>query len=155
MIAVDIWPQSVRSCRPMSTDPSSRMLRLLSLLQTHRFWPGAELADRLEVSQRTLRRDIDRLRELGYLVDATRGAAGGYRLTGNRRRTTLMDIVALFEPAPGSRPQEPGEQTDIGGALLRVLTEIDEIAEATLRSISLETMLKPLQAPANEPGRPV
>ncbi|TDO38303.1 helix-turn-helix transcriptional regulator [Paractinoplanes brasiliensis] len=59
---------------------SARMLRLLSLLQTHRYWPGAELADRLEVSPRTLRRDVDRLRELGYPVDASRGVAGGYQL---------------------------------------------------------------------------
>ena len=67
--------------------------------------------------------------------------AGGYRFTGNRRRTTLMDVVALFEPAPGQRAKEPGEDTDIGRALQRVLLEIDEIAEATLRSISLETLL--------------
>jgi len=53
-----------------------------------------------------------------------------------------MDIVALFEPAPGNRAKEPGEDTDIGGALQRVLVEIDEIAEATLASITLETMLK-------------
>ena len=53
---------------------SSRMLRLLSLLQTHRYWPGGELADRLDVSSRTLRRDIDRLRDLGYDVDAVRDA---------------------------------------------------------------------------------
>ena len=52
-----------------------------------------------------------------------------------------MDIVALFEPAPGNRAKEPGEDTDIGGALQRVLMEVDEIAEATLRSISLETLL--------------
>ncbi len=56
------------------------MLRLLSLLQTHRYWPGPELAGRLEVSPRTLRRDVDRLRDLGYTVDAVRGAAGGYQL---------------------------------------------------------------------------
>ncbi|MFC5950093.1 helix-turn-helix domain-containing protein, partial [Pseudonocardia lutea] len=55
------------------TSPSSRTLRLLSLLQTHRYWPGPELASRLEVSVRTLRRDVDRLRELGYPVMATRG----------------------------------------------------------------------------------
>jgi hypothetical protein len=53
-----------------------------------------------------------------------------------------MDIVALFEPMPGSRAKEPGEDTEIGAALQRVLTEVDEIAEATLRSISLETLLK-------------
>ncbi len=65
---------------------SSRTLRLLSLLQTHRFWPGPELADRLEVSDRTLRRDIDRLRELGYPVDAVRGSDGGYQLGVRARR---------------------------------------------------------------------
>ncbi len=59
---------------------SSRTLRLLSLLQTHRFWPGGELAGRLEVSERTLRRDIERLRDLGYPVHSTRGVEGGYQL---------------------------------------------------------------------------
>lgn len=59
---------------------SSRTLRLLSLLQTHRHWPGTELADRLEVSVRTLRRDVDRLRELGYPVQAQPGVDGGYQL---------------------------------------------------------------------------
>ena len=59
------------------SDPTSRVLQLLSLLQTHRFWAGTELAERLEVSGRTLRRDVDRLRSLGYEVDATPGAGGG------------------------------------------------------------------------------
>ncbi|GAB3839632.1 helix-turn-helix transcriptional regulator [Dactylosporangium cerinum] len=59
---------------------SSRTLTLLSLLQTHRHWPGAQLADRLGVSERTLRRDVDRLRELGYPVQASRGTDGGYQL---------------------------------------------------------------------------
>ena len=62
----------------MST--SERTLRLLSLLQTHRHWTGEELADRLEVSVRTVRRDVDRLRELGYPVDAAPGVDGGYQL---------------------------------------------------------------------------
>ena len=60
--------------------PSSRMLALLSLLQVHRDWPGDELAERLDVSPRTVRRDVDRLRGLGYRVEAVSGPAGGYRL---------------------------------------------------------------------------
>ncbi|GAB6985311.1 helix-turn-helix transcriptional regulator [Nocardioides pyridinolyticus] len=69
---------------------SARMLRLLSLLQTHRYWPGGELSDRLEVSPRTLRRDIDRLRELGYTVDAVRGVAGGYQLRAGTELPPLL-----------------------------------------------------------------
>jgi len=62
------------------TSTTSRVLRLLSLLQSHRYWTGRELAERLGVSGRTLRRDVDRLRELGYHVSAERGVDGGYRL---------------------------------------------------------------------------
>jgi Rrf2 family protein len=102
----------------------------------------AELAERFGVSGHHLAKVLRTLASAG-LVRGGRGASGGYRFTGNRRRTTLMDIVALFEPAPGQRATEPGEKTDIGAALQRVLIEIDEIAEATLRSVSLETMLKP------------
>ena len=101
---------------------------------------SADLAERFGVSTHHLAKVLRTL-AAASLVRAERGAAGGYRFTGNRRRVTLMDIVALFEPAPGRRAKEPGEETDIGGALLSVLTEIDEIAEATLRSISLETLL--------------
>lgn len=61
-------------------ETSARLLRLLSLLQARRFWSGFELAERLEVTDRTLRRDIDRLRSLGYPVEATPGVAGGYQL---------------------------------------------------------------------------
>ncbi|HJX86948.1 MAG TPA: helix-turn-helix domain-containing protein, partial [Gemmatimonadales bacterium] len=60
-------------------ETSARLLRLLSLLQTPKVWPGAELAERLGVSARTIRRDVDRLRDLGYTVHATAGAPG-YRL---------------------------------------------------------------------------
>ncbi len=102
---------------------------------------ASDLAERFGVSTHHLAKVLRTLASAG-LVRGGRGATGGYRFTGNRKRTTLMDIVALFEPAPGSRPKEPGEDTDIGAALQRVLTEIDEIAEATLRSVSLETMLR-------------
>ena len=101
---------------------------------------SADLADRFGVSTHHLAKVLRTLSTAG-LVRAERGASGGYRFTGNRRRITLMDIVALFEPAPGNRAKEAGEGTDIGGALQRVLMEIDEIAEATLRSVSLETLL--------------
>src|SRR2546423_3765865 len=61
-------------------DTSTRLLRLLTLLQSRREWPGPELADRLAVTTRTLRHDVARLRELGYPVEASPGVAGGYRL---------------------------------------------------------------------------
>jgi Rrf2 family protein len=103
---------------------------------------AADLAERFGVSAHHLAKVLRTLSAAG-LVRGGRGATGGYRFTGNRRRTTLMDIVALFEPAPGRRAPEPGEETVIGQGLQRVLAEIDDIAEATLRSISLETMLNP------------
>ena len=99
-----------------------------------------DLAQRFDVSAHHLAKVLRTLSVAG-LVEAERGASGGYRFVANRRRTTLMDIIALFEPVPGNRSKEPGEDTDVGAALQRVLLEIDEIAEATLRSISLETLL--------------
>ncbi|MGH3165421.1 MAG: helix-turn-helix transcriptional regulator, partial [Trebonia sp.] len=69
---------------------SSRTLRLLSLLQNHRYWPGAELAGRLGVSPRTLRCDVDRLRELGYPVQAQRGVDGGYQLAAGAALPPLV-----------------------------------------------------------------
>ena len=101
---------------------------------------SADLAERFGVSTHSLAKVLRTLSAAG-LVQGGRGASGGYRFTANRRRITLMDIVALFEPAPGNRAKEPGEDTEIGTSLQRVLSEIDEIAEATLRSISLETLL--------------
>ncbi|MEV0060050.1 YafY family protein [Nocardia sp. NPDC050718] len=71
-------------------DTSARTLRLLSLLQTHRYWPGTELSGRLGVSARTLRRDIDRLRDLGYPVDARPGVDGGYQLAAGAALPPLV-----------------------------------------------------------------
>lgn len=69
---------------------SARLLRLLTLLQAQRFWPGRELAERLEVTGRTLRRDIDRVRQLGYPVHATSGVAGGYQLAAGAKLPPLQ-----------------------------------------------------------------
>ena len=75
------------------SETSSRLLDLLSLLQARRDWPGAELAERLEVSGRTVRRDVGRLRALGYPVESLTGPAGGYRL----RAGTAMPPLLLDE----------------------------------------------------------
>ena len=83
------------------------------------------------------------MRELARarLVEGERGAAGGYRFAANAKRTTLMDIVSLFEPL-GPAAGEPGGNSDIGQAMAAVLSEIDEITQATLRSISIDTLLR-------------
>jgi len=77
---------------------STRLLRLLSLLQTRSHWIGPELAERLEVHPRTLRRDIDRLRQLGYPVQASSGVAGGYAF---RAGQALPPLLLDDERSPG------------------------------------------------------
>ena len=81
------------------TTTTARLLNLLSLLQTRRDWPGALLAERLEISHRTVRRDVERLREMGYRIQATMGPEGGYRLdAGSELPPLLFDddqVVAL------------------------------------------------------------
>lgn len=86
------------------SDPTGRALRLLSLLQTHRSWSGRELRDRLGVSARTLRRDVERLRDLGYEVSARPGLDGGYRLeAGGRLPPLLLDDDEAVAIAVGLR----------------------------------------------------
>ena len=85
-------------------ETSARLLRLLSLLQARRDWPGTELAGRLGVSPRTLRRDIDKVRSLGYPVDAVPGTAGGYRLgAGAALPPLLLDDEEAVAVAVGLR----------------------------------------------------
>ena len=104
---------------------SARMLRLLSLLQTHRYWPGAELADRLEVSPRTLRRDVDRLRELGYPVDAVRGVAGGYQLrAGGALPPLLLDDDEAVAIAVGLRTAAAGAVAGIEETSVQALAKV-------------------------------
>jgi len=110
------------------------MLRLLSLLQTHRFWPGGELADRLDVSERTLRRDIDRLRELGYPVNAARGVAGGYQLqAGSALPPLLLDDEEAVAIAVGLRTAAGGAVDGIEETSLRALTKVVQVLPRRLR----------------------
>ncbi|MAF49576.1 MAG: Rrf2 family transcriptional regulator [Rhodospirillales bacterium] len=96
------------------------------------------------------------LRDLGRagLVDSVRGAGGGYRFSGNARRTTLLDIINIFEDigSDGGGAAARGEDTDIGGALLMVQGEIDDIARATFGSITVSTLLKTMQWYGGEAG---
>src|SRR5919107_3074763 len=113
---------------------SSRTLRLLSLLQTHRYWPGAELADRLEVSVRTLRRDVDRLRELGYPVEAHRGVDGGYQLAAGAAMPPLVlddeEAVAL---AVGLQAGAQGGVAGVAEASVRALAKVVPVMPPRLR----------------------
>ena len=115
-------------------DPSSRMLRLLSLLQTHRHWAGAELADRLEVSERTLRRDVDRLRELGYPGVATRGTDGGYQLAaGSQLPPLLRDDEEAVAIAVGLRAAAVSPVAGIDETSVRALAKLEQVLPARLR----------------------
>ncbi|MBK1783040.1 helix-turn-helix transcriptional regulator [Prauserella cavernicola] len=113
---------------------SGRMLRLLSLLQTHRYWPGSDLAERLEVSERTLRRDIDRLRELGYPVDASRGVAGGYQLrSGAAMPPLLVDDEEAVAIAVGLRTAAGGAIDGIEEVSVRALSKVIQVMPPRLR----------------------
>lgn len=113
---------------------SSRMLRLLSLLQTHRYWPGAELADRLEVSDRTVRRDVERLRDLGYPVDAVRGVAGGYQLrAGAAMPPLLLDDEEAVAIVVGLQAAAGGTVAGIEETSVRALGKVVAVMPARLR----------------------
>jgi predicted DNA-binding transcriptional regulator YafY len=113
---------------------SSRTLRLLSLLQTHRYWPGTELAERLEISVRTLRRDVDRLRDLGYPVDAQRGVAGGYQLAaGAAMPPLLLDDEEAVALAIGLRAAAQGAIAGIEDSSVRALAKLSQVMPPHLR----------------------
>jgi predicted DNA-binding transcriptional regulator YafY len=118
----------------MTKDPTARALQLLSLLQTHQFWPGAELAERLAVSARTLRRDVDRLRDLGYPVDATPGVAGGYRLgAGAHMPPLLLEDDEAVAIAVGLRAAAGASVEGIEDASLRALAKLEQVIPDRLR----------------------
>ncbi|MEU0003303.1 YafY family protein [Streptomyces sp. NPDC006314] len=118
----------------MTTDTPARLLQLLSLLQTPREWPGGELSERLGVSRRTVRRDIDRLRELGYPVQATKGADGGYRLVAGKAMPPLvLDDEEAVAIAVGLRAGAGHAVEGVDEASVRALAKLEQVLPARLR----------------------
>jgi predicted DNA-binding transcriptional regulator YafY len=138
------------------TETSSRLLTLLSLLQARRDWPGSELADRLEVSSRTIRRDVERLRRLGYPVDSLTGPAGGYRLqAGMAMPPLLLDDDEAIAIAVGLRTAARASVTGIEETSVRALVKLEQVLPAHLRrrvrALQSATMTLPAGGPTVDP----
>ncbi|MEU5759602.1 YafY family protein [Nocardia sp. NPDC047648] len=136
-------------------ETSARLLRLLSLLQSPRDWTGAELAERLDVDVRTVRRDIDKLRTLGYPVDATPGVAG-YRLgAGAKLPPLLLDDDEAVAVAVGLRTAAGGTIAGIEDSSLRALAKLEQVLPARLRyrvsMLQAATVTVPAGGPTVDP----
>src|SRR3984885_7241825 len=128
-------------------ETSSRLLRLLSLFQAQRYWSGADLSERLQITGRTLRRDVERLRSLGYPVHSTAGVAGGYQLgAGARLPPLLLDDDEAGAVAIGLRAATSGTATGIGEASVRALLKLEQVLPPRLahRISALHAFAMPL-----------
>jgi len=115
-------------------ETSARLLRLLSLFQARRYWTGAELVERLEVTSRTLRRDVDRLRHLGYPVHSTSGTSGGYQLgAGAVLPPLLLDDDEAVAVAVGLRTAASGGVAGIEESSVRALAKLEQVLPSRLR----------------------
>ena len=137
-------------------ETSSRLLQLLSLLQTRRDWPGAELAERLGVTGRTIRRDIERLRGLGYPVQSLTGPAGGYRLrAGTAMPPLLLDEEEAIAIAVGLRTAARASVTGIEETSIRALVKLEQVLPAHLRrrvaALGSATVAPPSDGPTVDP----
>src|SRR5689334_17133465 len=131
------------------SETSSRLLELLAMLQGRRDWPGDELADRLEVSGRTIRRDIERLRRLGYPVESLTGPAGGYRLqAGTAMPPLLLDDDEAIAIAVGLRTAARASVTGIEETAVRAMVKLEQVLPNHLRrrvsSLGAATISPPL-----------
>ncbi len=129
-------------------DTTARVLSLLSLLQSRPVWTGPELAQRLGVTTRSIRRDVDRLRELGYPVRATSGIGGGYQLgAGARLPPLLLDDEEAVAVAVSLRLAAGGTVAGASEAALRTLTKLDQVMpprlRAEVRAIAAATQVLP------------
>lgn len=128
-------------------ETSARLLRLLSLFQARRYWSGAELSERLEITARTLRRDVDKLRSLGYPVNSTSGAAGGYQLgAGATLPPLLLDDDEAVAVAVGLRTAASGTVTGMEEASVRALSKLQQVLPSRLRRrvTALSSFIVPL-----------
>jgi predicted DNA-binding transcriptional regulator YafY len=129
---------------------------MLSLLQARRDWSGGELADRLEVSQRTIRRDVERLRRLGYPVESIPGRAGGYRLrAGSAMPPLLLDDDEAIAIAVGLRTAAHASVTGIEETAVRALVKLDQVLPARVRrrvrALGTATSTPPVAGPTVDP----
>ncbi|HET6509858.1 MAG TPA: WYL domain-containing protein [Baekduia sp.] len=135
------------------TGPPQRLLSLLSVLQVPRIWPGSELSERLGVSRRTLRRDVEALRELGYPVEAVRGGQGGYRLVGGTALPPLaLDDAEAVAMAVGLRLAGAGPLKAADVAATGALAKLTQVLPPRLRhrvdSLSTAITADPLASSA-------
>lgn len=113
---------------------SARLLRLLSLLQSRRDWTGAALAERLDITERTVRRDVDRLRTLGYPVHSSAGVAGGYRLgAGAELPPLLLEDDEALAVAIGLRSAASGTVSGMEESAMRALAKLEQVLPTRLR----------------------
>ena len=139
-------------------ETSARLLRLLSLLQARRDWTGAELAARLGVTTRTIRNDVDRLRGLGYPVEARPGVAGGYRLgAGAALPPLLLDDDEAVAVAIGLRTAASGSIAGIEETSVRALAKLQQVLPVTAASPGQRLPVAPaadaIERPAGGSGR--
>ena len=137
-------------------ETSSRLLELLSLLQARRDWPGPELAARLEVAGRTIRRDVERLRGLGYPVESLTGPTGGYRLrAGTAMPPLLLDEEEAIAIAVGLRTAARASVAGIEETSIRALVKLEQVLPEHLRrrvaALGAATVATPLPGPTVDP----
>ncbi|PZV88405.1 Predicted DNA-binding transcriptional regulator YafY, contains an HTH and WYL domains [Micromonospora phaseoli] len=135
---------------------SGRLLALLSLLQTRRDWPGTLLAERLDISLRTVRRDIDRLRELGYPIAAVKGPDGGYRLSAGTELPPLLfddEQAVALTIALQIAATTLGDGT--GEAAARALTTIRQVMPSRLRHRINALQITAVERPATRAAAPI
>jgi predicted DNA-binding transcriptional regulator YafY len=117
------------------SETTGRVLQLLGLLQSRRVWSGAELSERLGVTGRSVRRDVERLRDLGYPVHASKGHGGGYQLgAGAALPPLLLDPEEAVAMAVCLRVAAGGSVAGVGESALRALSKLDQVMPARLRS---------------------